>query len=89
MDPKQLYELIDKATLYLKSSVDFTPKALIICGSGLGGIVKILKGDLVEIPYGQIPGFRESTVPGHEGRLVFGRIGSNAVPVMCMVGRLQ
>ncbi|ODV85401.1 hypothetical protein CANARDRAFT_151107 [[Candida] arabinofermentans NRRL YB-2248] len=81
-----------KATILelLSSSPELqTPKALIICGSGLGGIAGILKGNTVKIPYTSIPGFKTSTVPGHEGCLLFGLIGSNKVPVMCMVGRLH
>lgn len=66
-----------------------SPKALIICGSGLGGIAKILKGKTIKIPYVDIPGFCQSTVPGHIGCLLFGRIGENMVPVVCMVGRLH
>ncbi|ODV98515.1 hypothetical protein PACTADRAFT_23746, partial [Pachysolen tannophilus NRRL Y-2460] len=65
------------------------PKVLIICGSGLGGISNTLEGELLEIPYEQIPGFKKSTVSGHSGKLVFGVIGHNKVPVMCMVGRLH
>lgn len=65
------------------------PRVLIICGSGLGGIVNILKEPKIELEYEQIPGFKPSTVSGHSGKLVFGLIGSNKVPVMCMVGRLH
>lgn len=39
-----------------------TPKAAIICGTGLGGIANILHADnKVEIPYEEIPGFMKST----------------------------
>lgn len=66
------------------------PRVLIICGSGLGGIASVLhKEPRLELPYGSIPGFKTSTVPGHEGKLIFGLIGENKVPVVCMVGRLH
>lgn len=65
------------------------PRVMIICGSGLGKIVDVLKEPKVEIEYKDIPGFKTSTVPGHSGKLIFGLIGSNKVPVMCMVGRLH
>ncbi|KAK6198073.1 purine nucleoside phosphorylase [Scheffersomyces amazonensis] len=64
------------------------PRVLIICGSGLGGIANILNNQ-AEISYEKIPGFKLSTVPGHAGKLIFGHIGTNQVPVMCMVGRLH
>ncbi|KAI5953506.1 PNP1 [Candida jiufengensis] len=66
------------------------PRVMIICGSGLGGIADILNPrKKIEISYSQIPGFKTSTVQGHAGKLVFGLIGDNEVPVMCMVGRLH
>ncbi|CAK7895530.1 purine nucleoside phosphorylase [[Candida] anglica] len=67
-----------------------SPRVMIICGSGLGGIANILHSEpKVEVPYSDIPGFKSSTVPGHAGKLVFGLIGDKKVPVMCMVGRLH
>lgn len=69
------------------------PKVLIICGSGLGGLSSLLKEDetyhRVSIKYKDIPGFKEPKVPGHNGELVFGHLGGNATPVMCMVGRFH
>lgn len=63
---------------------------MIICGSGLGGIANILADEpKVEISYKDIPGFKSSTVAGHAGKLIFGLIGANKVPVMCMLGRLH
>lgn len=88
---QEIYDLLDKAKAYLLEKVEgplSKPKCLIICGSGLGGISSLLH-DTIEIPYKDIPGFKVSTVPGHAGKLVFGFIGSNKVPVVCMVGRLH
>ncbi|WLF78250.1 Purine nucleoside phosphorylase [Lodderomyces elongisporus] len=66
------------------------PRVMIICGSGLGGIADTLDpSSIIEISYSEIPGFKTSTVQGHAGKLVFGLIGANKVPVMCMVGRLH
>ncbi len=70
-----------------------TPKVLIICGSGLGGLSELLKDDndnrKVTINYKDIPGFKPSHVPGHSGELVFGLLGKNSTPVMCMLGRFH
>lgn len=66
------------------------PRVMIVCGSGLGGIAEeIHTKPRVEIKYGDIPGFQQSTVEGHAGKLLFGLMGANQVPVMCMVGRLH
>ncbi|GMM37262.1 purine-nucleoside phosphorylase [Saccharomycopsis crataegensis] len=76
-------------TIKVKLPLDLSsPRVLIICGSGLGGIASKISSPL-EIAYSDIPGFKVSTVAGHAGKLVFGTMGSNAVPVMCMVGRLH
>ncbi|TFK29467.1 inosine guanosine and xanthosine phosphorylase family protein [Coprinopsis marcescibilis] len=65
------------------------PQLGIICGSGLSGLVEDLR-DTVIIPYGTIPGFSNSTVPGHKSALAFGRLGSgNGVPVVAMLGRFH
>lgn len=81
------------ASDYIKSHypVSFKePRVAIICGTGLGGISNILDPKTkVEVPYGSIPGFKQSTVQGHAGKLILGFIGSNSVPVVCMVGRLH
>lgn len=38
------------------------PKVAIICGTGLGGLADLLWSDSkVEIPYGEIPHFKQST----------------------------
>jgi purine-nucleoside phosphorylase len=85
------YALIDSAEGHIRAQLPDelqSPKALIICGSGLGGIASLIKNP-VAISYEEVPGFQSSTVPGHHGRLLFGFIGDNRVPVMCMVGRLH
>lgn len=88
---EEYYQLIDAATEYLKQQIPAelsAPKALIVCGSGLGGISELIKRPF-EIPYHLIPGFKASTVPGHSGKLLFGLIGDNNVQVCCMVGRFH
>lgn len=65
------------------------PRLLIICGSGLGGISNRLQSDPMplSIPYNEIPGFKASTVVGHNGTLVFGHM--KGTPVVLMNGRLH
>jgi purine-nucleoside phosphorylase len=88
-NPEEFYEALDTATRHVqRQTSDFRPRVLVICGSGLGGISSLLS-DTIKLPYETIPGFKTSTVPGHDGELQFGYIGSNRVPVMCMVGRLH
>jgi len=54
------------------------PKVAIILGSGLGGLSKSI-GDAVRIPFGDIPGFPEVTVAGHEGAVLLGSLGGREI----------
>ncbi|WKY05776.1 hypothetical protein Q1695_006183 [Nippostrongylus brasiliensis] len=58
----------------------------IICGSGLGLIADQVV-DPVILPYREIPGFPSTTVEGHEGNLVFGKLSGKRV--VCMQGRFH
>ncbi|KAF9030327.1 hypothetical protein BDZ89DRAFT_1013816 [Hymenopellis radicata] len=65
------------------------PRVGIICGSGLGGLVEALR-DVVLVPYESIPGFAQSSVPGHKSSLAFGIMGSGeGTPVVAMLGRFH
>jgi purine-nucleoside phosphorylase len=62
------------------------PEVAIILGSGLGSSVAGLETQ-AEISFGDLPGFPTPTVPGHEGRLVLGRLAGVAVAVF--LGRIH
>lgn len=59
----------------------------IVLGSGWGPVVDKLMKVEGELAYGDIPGFPVSTVEGHAGRLVWGRMVG--VPLYCMQGRFH
>lgn len=80
------YDKLEEALQYVKSITNIQPKLGIICGSGLGDLVKILDNP-ISIPYVKIPNFPRSTVAGHSGELVFGE--KDRVPVVCMRGRVH
>ncbi len=63
---------------------DFAPRAAMILGSGLGVLADTLE-DKVIIPYEELAGFPVSTVVGHSGELVLGKL--HGVDVICMKGR--
>lgn len=67
-----------------KAPVDRKPRVGIICGSGLSNLSSCLE-DVFFIPFKDIPLFPSTTVPGHAGEIVFGRIGE--VQCICMRGR--
>ena len=62
------------------------PETAIILGSGLGGIADNLQNKLI-IKYEEIEGFPKSTVAGHNGQFVIGRIEDQEV--LCMQGRFH
>ncbi|XP_015277308.1 PREDICTED: purine nucleoside phosphorylase-like, partial [Gekko japonicus] len=62
------------------------PRIAIVCGSGLGLLADSLKNQ-ESFQYTDIPNFPHSTVPGHEGRLVFGELQGK--PCVCMKGRFH
>jgi purine-nucleoside phosphorylase len=59
----------------------------VICGSGLSGLVECFDSDPIEFDYKSIPNFKHSTVPGHVGKLVFGKM--SGINTVCMLGRLH
>lgn len=71
---------------YIKEKVKDIPKIAIILGSGLGTLTDEIE-DKIVIPYKDIPNFPISTVKGHKGELVFGKL--NNVPIIAMNGRFH
>ncbi|GBG25592.1 S-methyl-5'-thioadenosine phosphorylase [Hondaea fermentalgiana] len=62
------------------------PTVGVICGSGLSGLVNALDDKLV-VDYSEIPHFPQTTIAGHTGELVFGKVGN--VSVVLMRGRFH
>jgi purine-nucleoside phosphorylase len=62
------------------------PQVALALGSGLGNYAEQIERP-VSVPFGEVPGFPESTVPGHAGRLVFGERAG--VPVVVQSGRFH
>ena len=53
----------------------------LILGSGLGGLAKSIE-ESVRIPFGEIPGFPDATVAGHDGALIVGQLGGRRVAAL-------
>lgn len=62
------------------------PSVGVVLGSGLGDVVPRLRDD-VRIPYADVPHFPASTVAGHSGEVVAGRLGDTTILVQS--GRLH
>jgi purine-nucleoside phosphorylase len=83
-----LYARIEEATASLKERVPrgWSPEVGLILGSGLGPLADEVDA-LEAVPYKEIPGFAQSSVAGHAGRLVLGTL--EGVNVAVMQGRLH
>lgn len=77
----QLTEQLKETCAYLQAQYAGKPVAGIILGSGLGQLVDDIAIEK-EIPYTEIPHFPVSTVAGHSGRLIFGKLGGKTVVAM-------
>jgi purine-nucleoside phosphorylase len=86
MGEKEYSEKLSEARRYLTDKIRILPEIGIILGSGLGGFVEIIE-DKVSIPYRDIPNFPVSTVEGHKGELVFGKV--HGKPIVAMQGRFH
>lgn len=62
------------------------PETAIILGTGLGRLAESIDKSMC-IPYKEIPNFPVSTVEGHSGQLIFGRLGDK--DIMAMEGRFH
>jgi purine nucleotide phosphorylase len=59
----------------------FRPKVAVILGSGLGQFADDI-AQVAAIPYAELPGFPQTTVGSHAGRLVLGHVGPTPVAVL-------
>ena len=57
------------------------PSICIVLGSGLAPLASMCEV-VTSIPYSDIPGFPQVTVPGHEGRLILGKLSGKDVFLM-------
>lgn len=81
------YEQVIAAAALLRNRFGaLAPRLGIVLGSGLGAVADALE-DPLAVPYGEIPHFPQSTVEGHSGRLIAGRL--HGVPVAVMQGRVH
>ena len=71
---------------FLKSKMHTHPETAIILGTGLGSLANEIT-DKYEIGYETIPNFPVSTVEGHSGKLIFGKLGNK--DIMAMQGRFH
>lgn len=81
-----MYEKIKETASWLRGKMTTQPDTAVILGTGLGELAaEIVKEQI--IPYTEIPNFPVSTVEGHAGCLIFGKLGGR--DIMAMEGRFH
>ena len=81
-----LLNRVEETVAYIQNKTGKKPETAIVLGSGLGQLADKLE-DAVVIPYEELPHWKSSTAPGHNGRLLLGTLGGKEV--VCMQGRLH
>ena len=79
-------ERLENCLAAVRAVTDMEPEVALVLGSGLGGFADEIR-PTAQIRYADIPGFPRSTVDGHAGRFVFGRVEDT--PVVVMQGRVH
>lgn len=81
-----MLEQIQQAKNYIQSLTQTKPVVGIVLGSGLGNLTSNIQIEHT-IPYKDIPNFPVSTVEGHQGALIIGKL--NGVSIIAMKGRFH
>src|SRR6056297_2441401 len=81
-----MLEIIKSTASFIQNKINFKPEVGIILGTGLGGLTKEIEIEQT-LDYENIPNFPVSTVEGHHGRLILGKLGGKNI--IAMQGRFH
>jgi purine-nucleoside phosphorylase len=81
-----LFARAEEAAFAIRSAGAEPPHAAVVLGSGLNELADRLP-EGVTIPYERIPHFPRTTVAGHQGRVIAGRL--HGMPVLMLQGRFH
>lgn len=77
---------IQETAAWIREHTPMRPLTAVVLGTGLGRLAAEIEV-VTEFPYTDIPNFPVSTVEGHSGKLIFGRLGGK--DVMALQGRFH
>ncbi len=83
---KKALKQFNETVKYLKKQYLEVPTVGIVLGSGLGNFIDEITVEK-EVAYEEIPNFPVSTVEGHKGKLIFGKLSGKTV--VAMAGRFH
>ena len=81
-----MLQKIRETSTFIREVTGFKAETGIILGTGLGGLVREIEIEKI-LKYSDIPNFPVSTVEGHQGELIFGRLGGKNI--IAMQGRFH
>lgn len=79
--PATIFDKTRAAAYFVEKLAPFRPEIAVVLGSGLGPLADHAE-IMAEIPTTKIPYYPPSTVEGHEGRFIFGRLGGKNVVLL-------
>jgi purine-nucleoside phosphorylase len=77
---------IRETSTFIQQRIGLKAEVGVILGTGLGGLVKEIE-IIQTLKYSEIPNFPLSTVEGHQGTLIFGKLGGKNI--IAMQGRFH
>ena len=77
---------LKKSIEYLSRFIKMSPDVCIILGSGLDNFTELIS-EKITIPYNDIPTFYQTSVQGHKGEFIYGKINNNTI--LCAKGRFH
>lgn len=77
---------LELTTAFIKKSYPFEPAIGIVLGSGIGNLAREIDIEY-QVEYSRIPDFPISTVKGHSGEMIFGKLAGKRV--VAMAGRFH
>jgi purine-nucleoside phosphorylase len=81
-----LFTRADEAAAALLAAAPISPRLAVVLGSGMSELADRIT-EAIAVPYDQIPHFPTTTVAGHEGKVLLGKLGG--VPVIMFQGRFH
>lgn len=83
-----IFDRAQTAARFIRERINTDVDVAVVLGSGLGAFAETLE-DKTIVPYEEIPDFARSTVEGHSGRLVVGKLPGTSISVAVMQGRFH
>ena len=86
MEVQTMLKKIQETADFLTSKMTTPPKIGMVTGTGLGNLTDSIEVEF-RLPFEEIPNFPRSTIMGHKGTLVFGRLANKSI--LAMEGRFH